>query len=153
MAYPLSKRALNYYMALKAIEFGDRGVRVNAVLPAATNTSMLGEFKKELGGLDELFKQTGVSPRLADPDEIAKPMLFLNSDMASYISGTCLTVDFGNDAMVKLGKKRDRLDMKVGSKLFNMGFVQNQFKKQIDSSILDKTSVDRVFDDDGIEII
>ncbi len=155
MAYPLSKRALNYYMAEKAIEFGDRGIRVNALLPASTDTGMIEEFKVEAGGYDELINQTGVAQRLAVPAEIANPLLFLNnSELASFISGICLTVDFGNDAMIKLGKKRDRLDMKVGSKLFNMGFIQNQFKKQLEPlNQEEKEEPDVIYDDDGIEIL
>ena len=150
LAYPLSKRALNYYMSLKAIEFGDRNIRVNAILPAVSDTAMLEEFSAEEAQYDAI--PSGVANRSADPKEIAKPMLFLNSDFASYISGTCLTVDYGNDAMIKLGKKRDRFDMKVGSRLFNIGFVQNQMKKQ--TEIPEKVQDNDIeYDENGIEIL
>ena len=129
LAYPLSKRALNYYMAQKAIEFGNKSIRVNALLPASTRTGMIEEFEVEVGGRDELVSQTGVAERYADPMEMARPLLFLNSDMASFISGICLKVDYANDAMIKLGQKRDRYDMKIGSKLFTIGIVQNKIKK------------------------
>ena len=133
MAYPLSKRAMNYYMAQKALEFGDRKIRVNALLPASTDTGMVDEFQAEAGGYDALVSETGIAKRLATSEEMAKPLLFLNSDLASFVSGICFTVDYGNDAMIKLGKKRDRLDMKVGSKLFNIGFIQDHMKKQLES--------------------
>lgn len=132
MAYPLSKRALNYYMAEKAIEFANQNVRVNALLPSATDTDMFHESSKDFILDDELITSTGPGDRVATAEEIAKTLLFLNSDMASFISGQCIIADNGNDAMIKTSKKRDRLDMKVGSKLFMMGFVQNQIKKQID---------------------
>lgn len=164
MAYPLSKRALNYYMAEKSLEFGDRSIRVNALLPASTDTGMMEEFKVEAGGYDELLSQTGVANRLATSEEMASPLLFLNnSDLASFISGICLTVDYGNDAMIKIGRKRDRLDMKVGSKLFNMGFVQNQLKKQLEplnegteedtSNEPSSKTYEVEYDEDGIEIL
>ena len=89
------------------------------------------EFEVEAGGEDKLIAQTGMAKRLAEPEEMAKPLLFLNSDMASFISGTCLYVDYCNDAMVKLGLKKDLLDVQVGSKLYNLGFMQKMLKKQI----------------------
>lgn len=131
MAYPLSKRALNYYMAEVSLLFGRRGVRVNALLPASTETGMMREFEVEAGGHDALISQTGIAERLAKPEEMAYPLLFLNSDLASFISGICLTVDFCNDAMIKVGKKHDRLDMKVGNRLFNLGFIQKMLRKKL----------------------
>ena len=131
MAYPFSKRALNYYMATLAVELGEKGIRVNALLPGATNTGMKEEFSVAAGGEDKLISQSGLAKRLADPIEMAKPLLFLNSDMASFISGVCLNVDYANDAMIKLGLKKDLLDVKVGSKIYNLGFMQNILKKQL----------------------
>lgn len=131
MAYPFSKRAMNHYMANLSVELAPQGIRVNALLPGATETGMKREFEVEAGGYDKLVANSGMAKRLADPMEMAKPLLFLNSDMASYISGTCLYVDYCNDAMVKLGLKKDSLDVKVGSKLYNLGFMQKILKKQI----------------------
>ena len=160
LAYPLSKRALNYYTSLMAIELGGRNIRVNAIVPAATETNMMNDFLKESVGKDEIIAETGVASRLALAEEIAKPMLFISSDMASFISGTCFNIDYGNDSMIKLGKKRDRLDMKVSSKLFNLGFVQNQLKKHIepiqnndDDVTVVRAKEESEFDSDGIEII
>ena len=131
MAYPFSKRAMNHYMANLSVELAEKGIRVNALLPGSTNTGMKREFEVEAGGEEKLIAQAGMAKRLADPEEMAKPLLFLNSDMASFISGTCLYVDYCNDAMVKLGLKKDLLDVKVGSKLYNLGFMQKMLKKQI----------------------
>lgn len=132
MAYPLSKRAMNHYMAEAAIELGEKGIRVNALLPGSTDTGMKTEFEVEAGGKDALIAQTGIAKRLATPEEMAKPLLFLNSPMASFVSGIPLIVDYANDALVKLGKKKDRLDTKVGLKIFNTKFMQNMFKKQLE---------------------
>ncbi len=132
MAYPLSKRAMNHYASEMAITLGEKGIRVNALLPASTATGMKEEFERAAGGEDALLSQTGIARRLANSEEMAKPLIFLNSDWASYISGTMLTVDYGNDALIKLGMKKDRLDVKVGSKIYNMGFFQNMLKKQLE---------------------
>ena len=132
MAYPLSKRALNYYMAKLAIELGPEKIRVNALLPGSTDTGMKKEFEVEAGGIDALVAETGTAKRLATPEEMAEPLIFLNSDMATFITGLPLIVDAGTNAMIKLKQKKDRMNMKVGSKIFNLEFIQKQLAKQLE---------------------
>lgn len=132
MAYPLSKRALNYYMAKLAIELGPEKIRVNALLPGSTDTGMKKEFEVEAGGMDALVAETGTAKRLATPEEMAEPLIFLNSDMATFITGLPLIVDAGTNAMIKLKQKKDRMNMKVGSKIFNLEFIQKQLAKQLE---------------------
>ncbi len=141
MAYPLAKRALNYYMAKTAVELGDAGIRVNALLPGSTNTNMTSEFEVEAGGNEQLISETGVAHRLATPEEMALPLVFLNSDMAGFISGLPLVVDYANEALVKLKLKKDKMDIKVGSKFLNTTFVQNILKKQLEP-LKDKENID-----------
>ena len=132
MAYPLSKRALNYYMAKLAIELGPKKIRVNALLPGSTDTGMKKEFEVEAGGMDALISETGTAKRLAKPKEMAEPLIFLNSDMASFITGLPLIVDAGANAMVRLKMKKDRMNMPVGLKIFNLGFIQKKLAKQLE---------------------
>lgn len=132
MAYPLSKRALNYYMAKLVIELGPEKIRVNALLPGSTDTGMKKEFEVEAGGMDALVAETGTAKRLATPEEMAEPLIFLNSDMATFITGLPLIVDAGTNAMIKLKQKKDRMNMKVGSKIFNLEFIQKQLAKQLE---------------------
>ena len=132
MAYPLSKRALNYYMAKLAIELGPEKIRVNALLPGSTDTGMKKEFEVEAGGMDALVAETGTAKRLATPEEMAEPLIFLNSDMATFITGLPLIVDAGTNAMIKLKQKKDRMNMRVGSKIFNLEFIQKQLAKQLE---------------------
>ena len=132
MAYPLSKRALNYYMAKLAIELGPEKIRVNALLPGSTDTGMKKEFEVEAGGIDALVAETGTAKRLATPEEMAEPLIFLNSDMATFITGLPLIVDAGTNTMIKLKQKKDRMNMKVGSKIFNLEFIQKQLAKQLE---------------------
>lgn len=131
MAYPLSKRAMNYYTSKKAIELGQRGIRVNAVLPGSTDTGMKHEFEVEAGGERELIKHTGQANRLATPEEIAEPIIFINSRMARFISGELLIVDYASTSMVKLGYQKDEMDRKVASKFFNSDMVQNKLREKL----------------------
>lgn len=132
MAYPLSKRALNYYMSQLAIELGPKKIRVNALLPGSTDTGMKEEFEVEAGGHDALIAETGTANRLATPREMAYPLVFLNSDMASFITGLPLIVDAGTNAMVNLKMKKDCMNMPVGLKIFNLPFIQKQLAKQLE---------------------
>ncbi len=67
-------------------------VRVNAVLPSNVVTDMARAAGDQL---IEQFKKETVLQRIAMPDEIAHPVVFLASDDASYITGETLVVDGG----------------------------------------------------------
>lgn len=67
-------------------------VRVNAVAPGYTMTAMLKTVPQNL--LDQFANQTMLG-RLADPNEIANTVLFLASDMSSYITGEVINVNGG----------------------------------------------------------
>ena len=119
-------------MAKLAIELGPEKIRVNALLPGSTDTGMKKEFEVEAGGMDALVAETGTAKRLATPEEMAEPLIFLNSDMATFITGLPLIEDAGTNAMIKLKQKKDRMNMKVGSKIFNLEFIQKQLAKQLE---------------------
>jgi len=67
-------------------------IRVNAVAPSNVMTDMTKGAGKEL---IELFRQQTPLKRIAEPEELAKAILFLASDDASYITGEMLVVDGG----------------------------------------------------------
>ncbi len=98
--YGLSKAALLYLTRVAAIEAGPHGVRVNAVLPGVVHSEMILANNRKMGISEEQFMKNlgGVIPlgRWAELDEIAKAVLFLGSDDASYISGAELRVDGGS---------------------------------------------------------
>jgi len=106
-AYSLAKRAMNYYVAYIIPAFAEKKVRVNAVLPAATKSGMTDEFAISTGGMENLVKYTGFAQRLAESREMAEPVVFINSNMASYISGVLLDVDFGLDIEMVAGLMGD----------------------------------------------
>lgn len=67
-------------------------IRVNAVAPSNVMTDMTKSAGEEL---IERMKQSTALKRIAEPEELAKPILFLASDDASYITGEILVVDGG----------------------------------------------------------
>jgi len=84
---PLTREAL-------AAEFGPQNVRVNAVLPGAVDTDMY----REMNGTPESQAYiTGLHAlkRVARPQELARSVLYLASDDASFVTGTASLVDGG----------------------------------------------------------
>ncbi len=77
-----------------AVDIGGK-VRVNATNPAATATEMLmAGFSSNPGAYEELKDMHPIG-RIADPEEIANVAVFLASDQASFITGSCIQVDGG----------------------------------------------------------
>jgi len=106
LAYPVAKRALNYFSAQLADELAGRKIRVNVLLPGSTDTGMTDDFVQSLGSMERLVQYTG-GGRLATPEEMAAPIVFLGSEMASYISGVDLVVDYALNAGMLTGRKPD----------------------------------------------
>ncbi|MGO4109651.1 SDR family oxidoreductase [Paenibacillus sp. YAF4_2] len=116
LGYVLSKRALNYYIATIVPVFGQNHIRVNGVLPAATQSGLTNEFAAMKGGMDKFLESTGFAGRLAESREMAEPIVFLNSKMASYISGALLDVDFGLNILPVAGLTPDKSNFKLFSR-------------------------------------
>ncbi len=93
-AYAASKAGLVGLTQSLAVEFGTRGIRVNALLPGGTDTPMGASFASTpearafIEGLYAL-------KRLATPDEMAQSALYLASDASSFTTGSALLVDGG----------------------------------------------------------
>lgn len=93
-AYASGKAGAEMLTKNAALELGDCGIRVNAVLPGLVDTPLTtGLTTSE--ALAEDWKSVIVAGRPGRPEEIAAAMLFLASDEASYITGTSLVVDGG----------------------------------------------------------
>ncbi|MFE5581132.1 SDR family NAD(P)-dependent oxidoreductase [Kitasatospora sp. NPDC056531] len=80
-----------------AVEWADRGIRVNAVAPGTISTERVARLRDEPGGPEYLEAIEKLHPmgRLGDPAEVAAAVLFLASDDASFITGAVLPVDGG----------------------------------------------------------
>ena len=99
-AYCASKGAVHNLTRAMALEHAQHGVRVNAVCPGEVNTPMLSSERTEpvTAALLERLAQSVPMGRLAEPEEIARVVLFLSSDLASYMTGSLVTVDAGYTA-------------------------------------------------------
>jgi NAD(P)-dependent dehydrogenase (short-subunit alcohol dehydrogenase family) len=93
-AYSASKHGVIGLTRSAALEVVRAGVRVNAVMPGSTRTPML---LGTTGGEEAVERLTKVMPikRLAEPEEIARAIVWLASDEASYVTGEALAVDGG----------------------------------------------------------
>lgn len=80
-----------------AVEWADRGVRVNAVAPGTIKTDRVMRLWDEPGGPEylESIKRQHPIGRLGEPEEVAHAIVFLASDEASFITGVILPVDGG----------------------------------------------------------
>jgi NAD(P)-dependent dehydrogenase (short-subunit alcohol dehydrogenase family) len=91
--YNSAKAAVSHLTRSLAMEWVDRGVRVNAVSPGYTATPMT--TRPEMVDLVEQLSGEIPMGRYADPAEIAGPVVFLLSPAASYCTGVDLLVDGG----------------------------------------------------------
>ena len=100
-AYDATKWALRGVTKSIALEFADKGIRINSIHPGAIDTPMLNPARGDASGIAKSF---GVPMgRVGQPLEVAYASLFLASDQASYISGAELAVDGAWTAGINLG--------------------------------------------------
>jgi len=98
-----SKQALIVYTKLRASQLVERGIRMNCLLPAPTETPMLASFHAQVGGAENLELFVAPIGRNATSGEMALPLIALNSDAMSFVSGHDLEVDFGYCGEVDVG--------------------------------------------------
>ena len=100
VAYCASKGAVHQITRAMALDHVLDGIRINAVCPGEVNTPMLASERAEPVTPELLSRiaQTVPMGRLADPAEVARVVLFLASDAASYMTGATVTVDAGYTA-------------------------------------------------------
>ncbi|MYR42445.1 glucose 1-dehydrogenase [Streptomyces sp. SID5910] len=97
-AYHASKHGVIGLTRSAALEYGSRGVRINAVCPGTIGTPMV-DAMVEGGELDRGQAESGQAiDRLGTADEIAQAVLWLCSDGAGYVTGIALPVDGGYTA-------------------------------------------------------
>jgi len=99
-----SKQALNVYAKMRASALVEREVRLNALLPAPTDTPMLPDFHQAAGGQENLEKFF-LAPigRNASPEEMAEPLILMCSDATRFISGQHWIADYGYCGEVDVG--------------------------------------------------
>jgi meso-butanediol dehydrogenase/(S,S)-butanediol dehydrogenase/diacetyl reductase len=95
--YNATKAAMVNLIRSLALDYGERGVRLNAIAPALTLTHMSAFVTSQPAVLDAFVQRIPLG-RPAVPEDIAPAALFLASEGASYITGVVLPVDGGTSA-------------------------------------------------------
>ena len=95
-AYSATKAGVSLLTKTAAIDCARKGynIRINSIHPGYTNTKLVQDALASLGDAAGAFAEAATKAipigRLANPDEIAGPILFLASDDASYMTGQVL---------------------------------------------------------------
>jgi NAD(P)-dependent dehydrogenase (short-subunit alcohol dehydrogenase family) len=100
LAYCAAKAAVVAMTEVLAIEWAERGIRVNAVAPGVTRTALVQKGIDE--GVIDVAAYRARTPmhRFGEPDEIARAVLYLACDEdSSFVTGTTLCADGGWSAM------------------------------------------------------
>ena len=93
-AYPAAKAGLAALTTQMALEWGPRGLRVNAIAPGFIDAGLSSPFFKD-DSIRKMREKAVPSRRLGRSEDIAEAAFFLASDAASYINGHQLVVDGG----------------------------------------------------------
>lgn len=96
IAYTASKHALVGMTKNIGFAYGDKNIRCNAVCPGGVDTEVgVGIQHPSQLGMAKMMSGAGTMPRQGKASEVAKVVLFLASDDASFVNGTTLTADAG----------------------------------------------------------
>jgi NAD(P)-dependent dehydrogenase (short-subunit alcohol dehydrogenase family) len=96
--YIAAKHGLVGLTRAAAIEYGGRGIRVNCVCPGAVNTPLWTVVADTAPVVFESVRQHNPMKRFAEPEEIANAVVWLCSDLSSYVNGHPLVIDGGQIA-------------------------------------------------------
>lgn len=92
LVYAASKSAVIAATKTMSAELAPKGIRVNAVAPGVIDTSMTAVVPQE--AMDRLLMRSDVK-RKGTPDEVANAILYLASDLSSFVTGQTIRVDGG----------------------------------------------------------
>ena len=98
VAYVTSKHALLGLTRAMALDYAQKGIRVNCVCPAAIDTPMLRWAASLAPDPDEVLRtcdRLHAMGRIGQPEEVANAIVYLASPLASFITGAALLVDGG----------------------------------------------------------
>lgn len=95
--YSATKGAISAFVRCLAVDYAPFGIRVNAVVPGATETALMWSNvpKAEVPNVRERLHREIPIGRIADPQDAARAVLWLLSDDSSYVTGSHLVCDGG----------------------------------------------------------
>ncbi|HEY9546938.1 MAG TPA: coniferyl-alcohol dehydrogenase [Solimonas sp.] len=101
--YSFSKELVIAWTMLLSQSLIKKGIRINCTMPGPTQTPMMKEFES---ATKASVLEAAAQPinRRSTPEEQAGPLVFLNSDVASYVNGVCFYVDGGFMAGLATGQ-------------------------------------------------
>ncbi|MFT5812990.1 MAG: NAD(P)-dependent dehydrogenase (short-subunit alcohol dehydrogenase family) [Psychroserpens sp.] len=97
--YSASKHAVIGLTKSAAVEYGKKGLRVNAICPAVIDTEMFKRATQNDPQKEQYVKSLHPVGRIGQPEEVAAAVLYLCSDLASFTTGIALPVDGGSTAI------------------------------------------------------
>ena len=97
-AYCAAKHGVVGLVKAMALDYGSRGVRVNAVAPAFVETPMADRIFRDADDERDYYRRIVPLGRFARPDEVAQAVLHLAGPEASYTNGLIYRIDGGTTA-------------------------------------------------------
>ena len=93
--YSASKHAVIGLTKSAAVEYGRKGLRVNAICPAAIDTEMVRRAIENDPQKEQFINNLHPVGRIGQPEEVAAAVLYLCSDLAGFTTGVALPIDGG----------------------------------------------------------
>ncbi|MGB3622610.1 SDR family oxidoreductase [Ketobacter sp. MCCC 1A13808] len=97
--YGSTKHAVLGLTKAAAVEYARKGIRINAVCPGVIRTAMMSRAIEREPKREQYIAQMHPIGRVGEAEEVAKAVVFLSSDDASFVVGVALPVDGGYTAM------------------------------------------------------
>jgi NAD(P)-dependent dehydrogenase (short-subunit alcohol dehydrogenase family) len=94
-AYTASKHGVIGLTKVAALDYGAKGIRVNAICPGTASTPMVDQAIEHDPAIDEYLEQLHPIGRIGEASEIAEAAVWLCSPAASFVLGAALPVDGG----------------------------------------------------------
>ncbi len=94
-AYIAAKGGVHTLTMTAAAEYSARGVRVNSVAPGGMETRAIQRYFEKYPEFKQKTVNTHAMRRLGKPEEVAEPVVWLASDRASFVTGSCIVCDGG----------------------------------------------------------
>ncbi len=95
-AYVAAKGGVHAVTMAGAAEYSARGIRVNSVAPGGMATPAIERYFEKFPEFAEKTIGTHAMRRLGKPEEVAEPVVWLASDRASFVTGSCIVCDGGS---------------------------------------------------------